>query len=217
MLSVAELTKMHAEEAPAAPAPQAPKGFKPNLYPGKCADCNGWVGEGEGSRFKTHEQGKWLVCHVPHLGGCPQKAAPAPAKAPSQTVEVKLNGTAPLLPGTYTVEFEDHSYKTIKINLQEEDSTFLPGHLTLGFLSGTDNESSYTGFGHITPQGAFKLWKKHSERTELVEAVRVLVGDPKAASQAFGRKAKRCGLCNRKLSTPESLDMGIGPDCAGKF
>lgn len=31
------------------------------------------------------------------------------------------------------------------------------------------------------------------------------------------RHEGRCGRCARKLTTPESIDRGIGPECAGKL
>jgi len=27
----------------------------------------------------------------------------------------------------------------------------------------------------------------------------------------------RCGRCNRKLTVPESIENGLGPECAGKM
>lgn len=36
-------------------------------------------------------------------------------------------------------------------------------------------------------------------------------------AQAFGRATGTCMMCQRELTNPDSIEMGIGPICAGKF
>lgn len=41
--------------------------------------------------------------------------------------------------------------------------------------------------------------------------------DPKAAAIAYGKKFGRCAICSRELSDPASVELGIGPICAGRM
>lgn len=41
--------------------------------------------------------------------------------------------------------------------------------------------------------------------------------DPKAAAIAYGQRFSSCCICGRELSNKESVDLGIGPICAGRF
>jgi hypothetical protein len=47
--------------------------------------------------------------------------------------------------------------------------------------------------------------------------LRIIAGDAKGASIAFGKLTGVCGVCGRHLENPESVAAGIGPICAGKF
>lgn len=40
---------------------------------------------------------------------------------------------------------------------------------------------------------------------------------PRACAAAYGRMTGRCGQCNRRLSDPSSVQLGIGPECLGRF
>lgn len=41
--------------------------------------------------------------------------------------------------------------------------------------------------------------------------------DPSAAAKAYGAKTGECSCCGRELSNAESIELGIGPICRGKF
>jgi hypothetical protein len=41
--------------------------------------------------------------------------------------------------------------------------------------------------------------------------------DPKAALEAYGHELGQCGVCNRTLTNPESIEAGIGPICAARL
>jgi hypothetical protein len=41
--------------------------------------------------------------------------------------------------------------------------------------------------------------------------------DPKESAIKYGRMMGACSVCNRTLVDPESIEMGIGPICAGKM
>lgn len=44
-----------------------------------------------------------------------------------------------------------------------------------------------------------------------------VAGAPHEAAQAYGRRTGNCSCCNRELTNGESIDLGIGPICRGKF
>jgi hypothetical protein len=44
-----------------------------------------------------------------------------------------------------------------------------------------------------------------------------VAADPKAAAIAYGKEYGQCACCGRELSNPESVALGIGPICAGRF
>jgi len=62
-----------------------------------------------------------------------------------------------------------------------------------------------------------KFFKVRDCSTEQEERVLAAANDPKSAAIAYGKKFGSCSVCNRELSNQESIDLGIGPVCAGKF
>lgn len=135
-------------------------------------------------------------------------------KPKAAPVEAQRSKAEALMEGVFTVEFEDGSYKTLRVRRQKSNDSFMPGTLILGFLSGSNNESDYTNFGHVTAQGSIKLWKRFAGRKDLLEAVQVLDGDQVACAKAYARRSRRCSFCRLPLTTPESLDAGWGEKCA---
>lgn len=95
-------------------------------------------------------------------------------------------------------------------------------------LTGADNLTAYTFLGTIFADGAFR----HSSRSSIgVTApshvmfkqvwARVLArfqsgaeNDPIAEIEVFHMGA--CLVCGRVLTVPESISLGVGPDCASK-
>jgi hypothetical protein len=206
-----------AQDAPVAPpAPALPKGRRPNAYAGACAKCGERVEAGAGL-LGDKVDGRWTVEHVE----CPAAQQELPIEqpvertAPAPAADVRVG--VELHEGIYTVTFADGSYRTLKVEKQDDTASFMPGAIIVAYLSGSDNEGDYTSYGHVNDRGYFKVWKKHQGNEALVEAVRVLVGDPKAAMLAYAQHSGRCGRCNRTLTTPESIAAGVGPECAKKL
>ena len=165
---------------------------KPNRYGGKCEKCRSWVEPGAGS-FRKGDTG-WIVFHVE----CPEVAAAAP-----QAVE-EAGG---LKHGTYTVE-GDEGHASFRISHQADDANFAPGKDIIGVMLGSDNER-YTSIGFVV-EGRVRLFRKnvgvnHWWDNYLTE----LTADPEAVLEALN-----CRRCNRLLTTPESIESGIGPVCA---
>ncbi len=92
-------------------------------------------------------------------------------------------------------------------------------------MTGSDNESSYTYLGTVWtngerptytfgsksplspnapgPKGMAWLMAKIAQREELPDVM-------------IAHHEGRCGKCGRKLTVPESIESGIGPECAGR-
>lgn len=51
---------------------------------------------------------------------------------------------------------------------------------------------------------------------EAVRALRAIEADPAQAQQTYARETTRCYTCGRRLTDPESMERGQGPDCAGR-
>ena len=87
----------------------------------------------------------------------------------------------------------------------------------VSLLNGPDNENDYMYLG-ILRAGAFTLTKNSRAGKEAlsVKAFSYFwsLGDGAFPELLVARHCNRCGRCNRALTTPESIDLGIGPDCA---
>jgi hypothetical protein len=182
--------------------PAAPANRRPNRYAGKCIKCGARV-EAEAG-YLAGSPGAWAAEHK----DCNEVTAPAATAAATATFAVAE--------GRYTVQFENGSYKTLRVRRQDEDADFMPGRLVVSFLSGSDNDRDYTSFGHVDDDGTTRIWKRYRQNTELVEALKVLIGSPTAAREAYAEQSGCCSRCGRTLTVPTSLHAGLGPECAKK-
>lgn len=121
---------------------------------------------------------------------------------------------------TFTVlNRETGNRLTFKVKRKETDKGTL---YFVGVLSGPDNTSDYTYLGTIFPDGSFRqtkgsqvgpgavsykgfkfIWERLRTGWELPEQVE------------FWHEG-RCCKCGRVLTVPESIERGMGPECAGK-
>lgn len=91
----------------------------------------------------------------------------------------------------------------------------------VGALTGPDNEDDYTYLGSIHLRAAQYVFTPSAQHcgapsTKAFEwAWPVLCGDSVHEQLEVWHEG-RCGRCNRKLTVPESIKNGIGPECAGK-
>jgi hypothetical protein len=151
----------------------------------------------------------------------PQAPVTTPTPQPAQSHEVEGSGwDGEILDGIYTVEFENGDYRTLKVKTQDADANFKPGAKLISYLDGPDNWRNYRGFGEVLKGNQLWVWEKHRGATMIVKAALALLAGPEAmidGAKAYGRKSKRCGICGKPLTTPESLDLGIGPICAARM
>jgi hypothetical protein len=122
---------------------------------------------------------------------------------------------------TFTVQNDTTGeYRTYKIHKTEPNERFpIPAYM-VALMTGPDNVNSYTYMGKLNPEtGELKL-KIGGRFTEDSAAARgfrwtmhkVWNNLPIPAGIQVRHEGK-CGCCGRKLTTPESLDRGIGPEC----
>lgn len=130
---------------------------------------------------------------------------------------------------TFTVELPkgdpNGSHLTYRVQHIEANDRW-PESYFVKILRGPDNTSDYVYLGKLDP---FTGQVRSTERSayaqdsfpvRLINRVLVRIwADDHAAYEQFGYQTHhegRCGRCNRKLTVPESITSGIGPECAKK-
>jgi hypothetical protein len=122
---------------------------------------------------------------------------------------------------TFTVEnTETKQHRTYKIRKPEPTVRYPNPAWFVKVMTGTDNENHYSYVGMLdVTNGTIKLTKasKFAEGSETLKAARWVTGriinQTQIPDQIEIRHAGKCGRCGRTLTTPESLDRGIGPEC----
>ena len=84
------------------------------------------------------------------------------------------------------------------------------------FLSGSDNDSDYTGFAFLRGS-TVQMWSRFKDNTKLARAMEVILGDPDASGEMYAIESNRCFRCNRTLTVPSSIHRGLGPECASLY
>lgn len=112
--------------------------------------------------------------------------------------------------------------KTFKVEQAEQRAgdTREPGFF-VKLLNGPQNTTDYRylGFAFRSPRGyGFKL-NKNGWATEAGAAFSWLLSQLSGSQEWFAEQCEvwhegRCGKCGRTLTTPESIERGIGPVCA---
>lgn len=191
------------------PAPtlrrQSDMAVRTNKYAADCESCFGRVEAEQG--ILTLEGGQWVVRHKPGRCGVTE---PEVQPEPQRPVTIKVPD------GRYTIQFEDGTYKTLRVAAQADDADFMPGRQIVSYLSGSNNDADYTSFAHFLENGSLVVWKRHQDNRSLREAVKVLIGSPQAAALAYAEQSGCCARCGRTLTVPSSLHAGFGPECAKK-
>lgn len=130
--------------------------------------------------------------------------------------------------GTYTIRNRvtgDH--RTYRIKTQKDDARFAPGKRILQILTGPNNERDFTGVAFLDDDRVYVWTKKRGTQFEVLATMFYAI-----VTNAFLNAANRtpewsrwqdryevliegtCVRCNRKLTHPESITSGIGPECA---
>lgn len=91
-------------------------------------------------------------------------------------------------------------------------------------LSGADNENSYQYLGNIYGDHSYRHGRKSRITTDAnsARAFNWFWSVIQSGNEALLRQAEvwhegRCGRCGRKLTVPESIVSGFGPECIHKI
>ena len=124
----------------------------------------------------------------------------------------------------FTVSNPAGDHYTYRISLPKTDRDGNPatdGPFFTGLLTGPDNTASYTYMGTLNPKTlvvyptkASKLTPESKPWKVLAWALRV-VGNGQAPPEGYAIQHEgKCCRCGRTLTTPKSIEIGIGPECA---
>jgi hypothetical protein len=134
------------------------------------------------------------------------------------TAETRAPSAFDRIEGTFTIANPDGRHYTVRVRTQGAEAAFAPGQKVVGVLTGPDNLHAYTGQGFLTPEG-LRPWRR-AEGTILARVAafvcRVLLGRQALPPGYTLQESRACIRCGRKLTTPESLALGLGPECASR-
>jgi hypothetical protein len=88
----------------------------------------------------------------------------------------------------------------------------MEGKRVVSLLIGPDNTSDYLPIGFATESGV-RIWRKYTASV-YEKTLEVLNHIDRLPVEVFFESC--CRRCNRALTTPESVQSGIGPECAKK-
>lgn len=131
---------------------------------------------------------------------------------------------AKLFNGRYTIESKQTGeHRTFWVRRQDDKADFAPGKRVAYLLTGSQNDDldSYTGFAFVDDAG-IHVWGSKLQKGPIWAQFADMLWTL-ALDGAFSLWADRgytilvegaCCRCNRPLTTPESIRIGIGPICA---
>jgi hypothetical protein len=123
--------------------------------------------------------------------------------------------------GRYTIESASGQHRTFEIRTQKPDAEFAPGKRILSILTGPENTVDYARFAFVDEMG-IHVWASRAKQNDMYQVYAeqlwslALDGAFSPFSEVGYRLLMegRCVVCNRPLTTPESIRSGIGPICA---
>lgn len=126
---------------------------------------------------------------------------------------------------TFTVSNNKGEHYTFKVESAKNGLTNLnPKTYFVKLLTGPDNSNSYTYLGMIkngrTVLTNKSKYKKESTPLKVINWALNKILNINASKIPKGYSidhAGSCGKCGRKLTTPESIKLGLGPVCAGRL
>jgi len=132
---------------------------------------------------------------------------------------------AKIFNGTFTVTSylkSNGKHRTFKISTMRNEDHFLHGQRVLYLMTGSDNNSSYRRFGTVTDDGIRIFTKcstpENKAYADLLWSMLTEGDNSKYVALGYTISASlNCIMCNKKLTTPESLARGIGPVCDGRI
>lgn len=111
------------------------------------------------------------------------------------------------------------AHYTYRVSATPDETAWFVSLLT----EGSADEGTFTYLGLILPEERFILTKKSGLRTDSkpVQAFRFFWlhsrGQGPLPPDLIVRHEGTCGRCGRTLTVPESIERGIGPECAAQM
>lgn len=156
------------------------------------------------------------------------KPAPATVQPVPVTPQIAERFEREQIPnGIFTLESPTGQHRTLRVQTWKADKDKQPKR-SLGLLTGPDNTSDYKDFAFVNACNVF-VWKRFqsgdNEDSGMLCKIATVFESMMVEGQEsrFYKKGMRikesrhCMRCNRRLTTPESIASGIGPECAGKW
>jgi hypothetical protein len=126
--------------------------------------------------------------------------------------------------GKYSIASPKGDHRTFDIRTAKKGT--LKGQRIVSLLIGPDNTNDYQGFGFVS-EGGIKVWSKFrgqgtpSNHEKFAELLWSLATEGTASPYyVMGYRLLsegKCIRCNRTLTHPDSIETGIGPECAGRW
>jgi len=133
-----------------------------------------------------------------------QDATPAAPPAP----------ITPVVPdGRYTVQAEGIEGH-VTLMLKKPRGDYEEGIQTASFRRGDE----WVRFAFVRGDrvALFRAFREGFERQRAALDILLQRGAWQSFGQAYARRSRRCFICGRELTEPQSLDIGVGPDCRGR-
>lgn len=113
--------------------------------------------------------------------------------------------------GIFTVKsVATGAHRTFKITTPRKGK--LAGRRLVGVLVGSNNSEDYLFFGFVDSE-KINVWKSQQGMAALAKMLEKLP-QYEAVGAVEVTALLHCRCCNRALTTPNSLALGIGPECA---
>lgn len=126
--------------------------------------------------------------------------------------------------GLFTLIYPDGSYNIFKVNTQPRKSKFAPGSRILSLKeNNTFNGFAFVKMIPVNNIEAFsvndvRIWKSKLQDPKYKKYIELLISKDKRTQEGVRYESNVvCRVCNRNLTTPESIESGIGPVCETKI
>jgi hypothetical protein len=114
--------------------------------------------------------------------------------------------------GTFTVKsLSTGEHRTFKVQKAKNGEVRF-----VKLLIGPDNENDFIPFALLNDRGLFTFKKYRGSQWDKLSRFLCRLSEFESDGKIEIFHSGRCVRCGRKLTTPESVETGIGPVCAGR-
>lgn len=155
-----------------------------------------------------------LNCMIAEYNRSQQQAAPT-----ITTTVTYDNSKQYVADGYYTIVGPKGGHRTIRLQTIEDTNGKGTVKQWLSYLNGQDNVGDYLSIGIVNGNEVTLFKKNTGKYTDIVAATRFLLKNTDKIDECgrqYAIRSGKCYLCNRLLTTPESVARGLGPICAAK-